>query len=296
MTFWGGIPLWYRSEHRGFREVGISPSFHSSEWLSWDLNLFDFSLFECKTHAYNSMPDRANWSFKSLTLCNPKDCSLPGSSVHRISQARILERVAIFSSSRSSPPRDRTWVSALQAASFCLSHRGTHYLLSPIILRSTLRIIRVRCLGSHSHHGQSQLREPRINPKGQRSSQAWWVLLPQEPPEVSICQITLKVPGAKGQAGDSCRGGKSCDVFSVPTILSSHSSLIHDVTGPQTGGTQGRGALHWTSPQENQSQFPPTSELHGSNTRHSLLFREAPLVRSPKDKRSVGDTRNWIYL
>ena len=32
-----------------------------------------------------------------LTLCNPMDCSLPGSSVHGILQARILEWVAIFS-------------------------------------------------------------------------------------------------------------------------------------------------------------------------------------------------------
>ena len=30
------------------------------------------------------------------TLCNPVDCSLPDSSVHRILQARILERVVIF--------------------------------------------------------------------------------------------------------------------------------------------------------------------------------------------------------
>ena len=30
-----------------------------------------------------------------LTLCDPMDCSSPGSSVHGISQARILERVAI---------------------------------------------------------------------------------------------------------------------------------------------------------------------------------------------------------
>ena len=29
-----------------------------------------------------------------LTLCDPMDCSLPGSSVHGILQARILERVA----------------------------------------------------------------------------------------------------------------------------------------------------------------------------------------------------------
>ena len=30
-----------------------------------------------------------------LTLCNPMDCSLPGSTVHGIFQARILEWVAI---------------------------------------------------------------------------------------------------------------------------------------------------------------------------------------------------------
>ena len=29
------------------------------------------------------------------TLCDPMDCSLPGSSVHRILQARVLEWVAI---------------------------------------------------------------------------------------------------------------------------------------------------------------------------------------------------------
>ena len=33
-----------------------------------------------------------------LTLCDPTDCSLPGSSVHGILQARILERVAMHSS------------------------------------------------------------------------------------------------------------------------------------------------------------------------------------------------------
>ena len=38
----------------------------------------------------------------SLTLCNPTDCSLPGSSVHGILQARILESVAISVSRGSS--------------------------------------------------------------------------------------------------------------------------------------------------------------------------------------------------
>ena len=33
------------------------------------------------------------------TLCDPMDCSLPGSSIHGIPQARVLEWVAIASSS-----------------------------------------------------------------------------------------------------------------------------------------------------------------------------------------------------
>ena len=40
------------------------------------------------------------------TLCNPMDCSLPGSSVHEIPQARMLEWVAILFSRGSSRPRD----------------------------------------------------------------------------------------------------------------------------------------------------------------------------------------------
>ena len=44
------------------------------------------------------------------TLCDPMDCSPPGSSVHGISQARILEWVAISFSRGSSKPRDWTQV------------------------------------------------------------------------------------------------------------------------------------------------------------------------------------------
>ena len=43
-----------------------------------------------------------------LTLYDPMDCSLPGSSVHGILQARTLERVAISFSRGSSQPRDWT--------------------------------------------------------------------------------------------------------------------------------------------------------------------------------------------
>ena len=55
-----------------------------------------------------------------LTLCNPMDCSLPGSSVRGIFQARILEWVAISFSRRSSQPRDRTQVSCISGAFFTI--------------------------------------------------------------------------------------------------------------------------------------------------------------------------------
>ena len=45
------------------------------------------------------------------TLCYPMGCRSPGSSVHGVSQARILEWVALPSSRESSPSRDRTCVS-----------------------------------------------------------------------------------------------------------------------------------------------------------------------------------------
>ena len=41
-----------------------------------------------------------------LTLCEPMDCILPGSSVYGILQARILEWVAVPFSRGSSQPRD----------------------------------------------------------------------------------------------------------------------------------------------------------------------------------------------
>ena len=47
------------------------------------------------------------------TLCNPMDCSPPGSSGREAPQTRMLESVAISFSKGSSPPRDRTWVCCL---------------------------------------------------------------------------------------------------------------------------------------------------------------------------------------
>ena len=59
-----------------------------------------------------------------LTLCNPMDCSLPGSSVHWIFQARILEWVAIPFSGGSSQHRSPGLLPCRQIL-YHLSHQGS---------------------------------------------------------------------------------------------------------------------------------------------------------------------------
>ena len=54
-----------------------------------------------------------------LTLCKPMDCSMPDSSVHGISQARLLEQVVISFSRRSSETRD--WISVSHVS--CITDR-----------------------------------------------------------------------------------------------------------------------------------------------------------------------------
>ena len=54
------------------------------------------------------------------TLCDPMNCSLPGSSVHGIFQTRVLEWVAISFSRRSSQPRDWTQISCIVGRCFTI--------------------------------------------------------------------------------------------------------------------------------------------------------------------------------
>ena len=65
-----------------------------------------------------------------LTLRNPLNCSPPGSSVHGISQARILERVAMSSFRGSSQPRDQSHISG---SSCPLSRWGNQPLIYQLV-------------------------------------------------------------------------------------------------------------------------------------------------------------------
>ena len=70
-----------------------------------------------------------------LTLCDPTDCSPPGSSVHGISQAGILEWVAISFSRGSSWPRIEAAAPALAGRFFIAETLGkSKELIIPLFL------------------------------------------------------------------------------------------------------------------------------------------------------------------
>ena len=75
----------------------------------WKLSLFFFQYsMYCKAWRQYLLSH-----FSCLTLCNLMDSSLPGSSVHEIFLARILEWVVTSSSSGPCWPRDQTRVSCI---------------------------------------------------------------------------------------------------------------------------------------------------------------------------------------
>ena len=82
--------------------MGYSPRGHKE----WDTTERLSSIFHVRFLKYKRMKMKVKVkSLSGVRLCDSMDCSLPGSSVHGILQARILEWVAISFSRRSSRPR-----------------------------------------------------------------------------------------------------------------------------------------------------------------------------------------------
>ena len=108
----------------------ISPSSEYSGLISFMMDWIDFLVVQgtlksllqhhnLKTSIIVLLLIRKERKVQScLTLCNHMDCSLPGSSVHGIFQARVLEWVAISFCRGSSWPRDRTQVSHIAGRRF----------------------------------------------------------------------------------------------------------------------------------------------------------------------------------
>ena len=133
---WVRYPLVIKPSNSGKRnaEDRVSPDFLLTVWLWQILNLSKPQtphLENGNKHIYLigffwDIPDKANSQYLAykcvyvcvsaqscLTLCNPIDCSLPGSSVLGISQARILEWVALSFSRGSSQCRDQNRISCI---------------------------------------------------------------------------------------------------------------------------------------------------------------------------------------
>ena len=104
----------------------------------WDIILVDLPESALQTLRYQDVCENESVSFQScLTLCDPMDSSTPSSSVHRISQARILEWVAILFSRGSSQPRDQTPVSCIAGRFFTVEPPGKA-LLYCILIRKII--------------------------------------------------------------------------------------------------------------------------------------------------------------
>ena len=95
----------------------------------WELIRPIFSVFSCN-YCVCSVAQSC------LTFCDPMDYSLPGSSVHGILQARILEWVTVYSSRGSSCLRDRTCVSRVSCIAGSLYHLSHQRSLDQLLFRS----------------------------------------------------------------------------------------------------------------------------------------------------------------
>ena len=95
----------------------------SGKWdPGWSRRVFGFlELLEVVVHRENTFHLKESEVAQSCpTLRDPADCSLVGSSLHGILQARVLKWVAISFSRGSSGPRDRTGVSHIPGRCFNL--------------------------------------------------------------------------------------------------------------------------------------------------------------------------------
>ena len=108
-----------------------------------------------------------------LTLCDHMDCSPPGSSVHGILQARILEWVAIAFSRGFSQPRDRIWVSSMAGIFFTIWSIRWCLLRHPASRTWAAKWIHSRLEAGKSSPGPGQQQIPKDNKSGTLHEVSW---------------------------------------------------------------------------------------------------------------------------
>ena len=102
----------FSSSHVWMWELDYKESWAAKNWCSWTVVLEKTleSPLDCK-EIQSVHPKGSEVTQSCPTLCNPMECSLPGSSFHGFFQAIVLEWIAISFSRGSSQARDRTRVS-----------------------------------------------------------------------------------------------------------------------------------------------------------------------------------------
>ena len=107
------------------------------------------------------------------TLCDPMDCSLPGSFLHGILQARVLEWVAISVCRGSSWPRDPTWVSHIPGRRFNLwATREALYQLSSVQFSCSVMSYSLR--PHESQHARPPCPSPTPGVHSDSHPSSWW--------------------------------------------------------------------------------------------------------------------------
>ena len=96
-----------------FSSCAVQTEMYSSQLYSWEMRGFPAHSKPKLTASVCVYVCLLADLCAAVSLCDPMDCSPPGSSVCWILQARILEWVAISSSTGSSQPRGQTQISCI---------------------------------------------------------------------------------------------------------------------------------------------------------------------------------------
>ena len=112
------------------------------------------------------------WSQSCLTLFDPINCSLPGSSIRGIFQARVLQWGVISFSRGSTWPRDRTWVSCIVGRRFTLwatreALNHSSFQFSSSVVSDTLR-------PHESQHARPPCPSPSPGVHSNSRLSSWW--------------------------------------------------------------------------------------------------------------------------
>ena len=184
------------------------------------------------------------------------DCSLPGSSVHGIFQARVLEWVAISFSRGSSQVRDRTQVSRI--AGRCFTLWATREALT--------------------EHGST--------PKNKTQFP-----LSQSLPSGSFLWVSSPFP-SEGRQNENHNHGELISLITWNTALSNSMKLSHALwSHPRQTGHGGKvwqNVIHWRREWQTTSAFLPWEPMNSMKRQNDRILKEE-LPRPVGAQYATGD-------